>query len=72
MRTPRSAPHAQHARWWYLLLLLPVIATLWLPWFNRSTPALAGIPFFYWYLLAWVPLSALCSAWVYLRTRHLH
>lgn len=72
MPTPRSALRTERTRLWYLLLLLPVIATLWLPWFNRSEPRLAGVPFFYWYLLAWVPLSALCSAWVYLRTRHLH
>lgn len=66
------APPSPRARLWYLLLLVPVAATLWVPWFNRSGPSLAGIPFFYWYLIAWVPLSALCAAWVYLRTRHLH
>lgn len=61
-----------HARlWWRLLLIVPVIATLWVPWFAHLRPALFGIPFFYWYLMAWVPLSAVCSAVVYFKTRDL-
>ena len=58
-------------RWWRLFLLVPVIATLWVPWFAHARPVLLGVPFFYWYLMAWVPLSALCSAVVYLKTRDL-
>lgn len=58
-------------RWWRLLLVVPVIATLWVPWFAHTRPVLIGLPFFYWYLMAWVPLSALCSAVVYLKTRDL-
>ncbi|MDQ6930695.1 MAG: DUF3311 domain-containing protein [Candidatus Eremiobacteraeota bacterium] len=46
-------------RAWYWLLLLPFIATLWPPFFNRRDPALAGFPFFYWYQLVWVVLAAL-------------
>jgi Protein of unknown function (DUF3311) len=42
----------------YILLLLPFIGTL-LPWiYNRSAPSLFGIPFFYWYQLAWVVITA--------------
>jgi uncharacterized protein DUF3311 len=41
-----------------LLLLVPIIACL-LPWtFNRRTPTLAGIPFFYWFQLALVPMAS--------------
>lgn len=54
-------------RAWYLLLLLPIVAPLLAPMFNRVNPTLDGIPFFYWYLLAWVPASALCSLVVYWR-----
>ena len=40
-----------------LLLLLPFAAMLWVPLFNRVEPALAGIPFFYWYQLLWIVLG---------------
>lgn len=40
-----------------LLLMVPCIAVLVVPWFNRVDPRLFGIPFFYWWQLLWVPLS---------------
>lgn len=40
------------------LLLLPCIAVLWVPFYNRVTPVIAGIPFFYWYQLLWIPLGS--------------
>ena len=42
-----------------LLLLIPFIATLCVPLYNVREPYLWGIPFFYWYLLAWIPFSSL-------------
>src|SRR5260364_148017 len=42
-----------------ILLLLPYIALLWLPFYNRQYPDLFGFPFFYWYQLLWVPLTSL-------------
>jgi len=39
-------------------LVIPFIATLWVPFFNMKSPELFGFPFFYWYQLLWVPLSA--------------
>lgn len=50
----------------YLLLIVPVVATLWVPFYNRPLPDLAGIPFFYWYQLLWVPLTAAVLYIVYL------
>lgn len=44
---------------WYWLLLLPYIAILWLPSYNRTEPTAWGVPFFYWYQLLWVVLSTL-------------
>ena len=44
-----------------LLLLVPFIGLLWVPFFNQTQPALFGFPFFYWYQLAWVPVSALLT-----------
>ena len=53
----------------YWLFLIPVVATL-LPWiFNSRSPELIGIPFFYWYQLAWVPLTVILTVWVYRVTR---
>ena len=48
----------RRSRAWYALLLLPFAGTL-LPWvYNRSEPALFGMPFFYCYQLAWVVVTA--------------
>jgi hypothetical protein len=54
----------------YLLLILPFVATL-LPWiYNRAEPSLFGLPFFYWYQLAWVVITAgLLGLVVYLTRR---
>jgi hypothetical protein len=35
------------------------------PFYNRIEPSLAGIPFFYWYQLAWVVLGAVVVLAVY-------
>jgi hypothetical protein len=42
----------------YLLLVLPFIGTLVPPLYNHARPALFGMPFFYWYQLAWVIVTA--------------
>ena len=42
----------------YLLLIVPVAAQLWVPFYNSTLPEFAGVPFFYWYQLVWVPLTA--------------
>lgn len=56
-------------RWWYLLLVVPFVATLLPPIYDRNAPTLVGLPFFYWYQLAWVVVSALITLFVYARTR---
>lgn len=50
----------------YLLLLLPFAAMLWVPFYNRVEPEVAGIPFFYWYQMLWIVLGALIllPAWL--------
>jgi hypothetical protein len=40
------------------LLLIPYIGLLWVPFYNFREPAFLGFPFFYWYQLAWVPLTS--------------
>jgi Protein of unknown function (DUF3311) len=57
------------SRWWYLLLLIPIVGLLATPIYTRDTPELFGFPFFYWYQFAWVPLSTAITYFVYTRTR---
>ena len=45
-------------RRWYVLLVLPFLGTLIPPLYNHVGPALFGLPFFYWYQLAWVIVTA--------------
>ena len=54
---------------WYILLLIPFIATLWPPFYNSLTPYWLGIPFFYWYLFLWIILSSVITGVVYFLTR---
>ncbi|MEK6252781.1 MAG: DUF3311 domain-containing protein, partial [Actinomycetota bacterium] len=42
-------------RAWYWLLLVPLVGLLIPPIYNHAEPELIGLPFFYWYQLAWVP-----------------
>jgi Protein of unknown function (DUF3311) len=53
---------------WYLLLLIQFIPALAVPFYNRVDPIMAGIPFFYWFQLALVLVSALVTAFVYFVT----
>lgn len=50
------------------LLLLPLIGTLVPEIYNRSTPSIGGMPFFYWYQLAWIAGSVACTWVVYRAT----
>ncbi|HET6276882.1 MAG TPA: DUF3311 domain-containing protein [Candidatus Cybelea sp.] len=56
-------------RLWYALLVLPFVGTLVPPLYNHARPALFGLPFFYWYQLAWVPATAALLGIVVLLTR---
>jgi hypothetical protein len=62
-------PPRKDPRPWHALLLLPFIATLWVPFYDRAEPSLNGWPFFYWYLFLWILLTAALSALVYRVTR---
>ena len=56
-------------RLWHWLLLVPCLAVVYVPSFNRLEPSWFDIPFFYWYQLLWIPLSAVVIAIVYIATR---
>jgi hypothetical protein len=48
------------------MLLVPYVAFFWVPFYNRIEPQLLGIPFFYWWQILWVVLTAACIVPVYL------
>jgi hypothetical protein len=48
----------------------PVHLLLMVPFYNRALPDLAGVPFFYWYQILWVALTALVLWAVYAAERH--
>jgi hypothetical protein len=52
----------------WVLLLVPFIGLLWVPFYNFYEPALFGFPFFDWYQLAWVPISSVLI-WLVCRRR---
>ena len=52
-----------------LLLLLPLAGTLVPEFYNHPSPAIGGMPFFYWYQLAWIPVSVAITWIVYSATR---
>jgi membrane protein implicated in regulation of membrane protease activity len=52
-----------------LCLATPFVALLWVGSYARLTPGLIGVPFFYWYQLAWVPLSAALTYTAYALVR---
>jgi hypothetical protein len=59
MPTSHSRPTSAGSGWWNLLLLVPFVGLLWVPFYNRVEPSIFGIPFFYWYQFLWVPLTSL-------------
>jgi hypothetical protein len=56
----------QRRYWSRILLVIPFIAVLWIPFFNRAEPTLWSFPFFYWYQLLWIILSGIVIGLVYL------
>jgi hypothetical protein len=69
------ADHAPPRGWtdvrfraWNLLLLVPLISIV-PPLFNMAEPRLGGLPFFYWFQIAIVPVGILCTVAVHRMTR---
>jgi hypothetical protein len=50
------------------LLLVPMLLVIWPPLFNKVDPKLFGIPFFYWFQLAVIPIGVTCTVLVYRAT----
>jgi hypothetical protein len=54
--------------WSQLLLVIPFVGVLWVPFYNSIEPKLGGVPFFYWYQFVWILLGAGLTAIVYFVT----
>ncbi|MCT4355361.1 DUF3311 domain-containing protein [Streptomyces sp. Je 1-79] len=48
-----------------LCLIAPFVAMLWVSSYAKVEPTFAGIPFFYWYQMAWVLISTLLTMVAY-------
>jgi uncharacterized membrane protein YhdT len=61
---PQGSPGSQSKsrRWLALLLLLPFIVLLYPPFYNYTDPKFIGIPFFYWFQLFCIILTAILTA----------
>ncbi|MER5180463.1 DUF3311 domain-containing protein [Streptomyces sp. NPDC002896] len=46
-------------------LFAPFVAMLWVGSYAKTDPALIGIPFFYWYQMAWVVISSVLTVTAY-------
>ena len=68
----KHAPAGKSPATWgvvVVLLAAAIIGTLWVPFYARSMPALGPFPFFYWYQLIWVPMTAVLVWICYLLLR---
>jgi hypothetical protein len=42
-----------------ICIIAPFVGVLWIPSYNKRNPTLLSFPFFYWYQLLWVVITAL-------------
>ena len=65
------APRKHVGTWTVITVLLAaaVVGTLWVPFYNHLTPTLGDFPFFYWYQLILVPVTAILCWICYLLLR---
>ena len=50
-------------------VIAPFIAVLWVPIFDKDKPEVAGFPFFFWWQLLWVAVTALLMGLAYFVVR---
>jgi hypothetical protein len=60
-KSPPPSAAQRGRRGWFLLLVLPFVATLFPQYYAGAEPSLGGIPFFYWYQLLWVVITGLLT-----------
>jgi hypothetical protein len=64
----RSDQRSDHSHWNWLLVI-PLLATLYPPLYNRIKPTLFDLPLFYWYQLAAIGISVIVTLLVFRKTR---
>lgn len=62
---PQAPPSTAARALVYLLFLFIAVVALWVPFYNRTEPAVLGIPFFYWFQFLWVAVTAVATAIAY-------
>jgi hypothetical protein len=65
----RGVPAGDRNRGWYWLFVIPFVAVLVPSIYNTNDPELFGMPFFYWYQMAWVPVTVVITVFVYRKTK---
>jgi len=68
-RSARPGHNREHSKGWYWLFVLPLVFTLLPMIYNSADPEFIGIPFFYWYQMAWVPITVALMVIAYRKTR---
>ena len=63
-----NTPKRKSRGLWNWFLIVPAIGLAFPAVYSRPTPELFGFPFFYWYQIAWILLSAVLTAIVYFVT----
>lgn len=49
----------------YTSFVIGCVIAMWVPLYNRVDPTIAGVPFFYWFQMAWVIVVAAATAIAY-------
>lgn len=67
MASPAPTPTQSRRRSWLLvLLIIPFIVLLYPPFYNSIDPTFIGMPFFYWFPLLMIILTAILTGTLYL------
>lgn len=61
----RSQTGRRGRSWLLIFLLVPFIVLLYPPFYNSINPMFIGIPFFYWFSLLWIIITAIITAVLY-------
>lgn len=70
--TEQTLAPRRRGRRFYWLLALPFVGLLIPPIYAFDRPTVIGIPFFYWYQIVWLPVTALITTVVYRANRRTH
>ena len=62
---PQVQPRTRRRVWLRVFLLIPFIVLLYPPFYNSIDPKFIGMPFFYWFPLLWIILTAILTAVLY-------